>query len=202
MKTIHEAPAIYLGFISLHLLLGHFGTSLVYRLRYGKSPLAYAEKSAHPTHTRVTRRIALVSLLWFASILASFSSRLAGSLPFRPLFMLPPVIGWVLGILGLVGMLSAQYQMGESFRIGIDASSARPALSVRGLHRFSRNPIYLFSFLYLVGVSLWTPSLTTLVSCALLGLLFHGLVLEEERFLASRLGEDYERYRLRVRRYL
>ena len=41
MRGLSEAPGVYLGFISLHVLAGHLGSSLVYRLRFGRSPLAY-----------------------------------------------------------------------------------------------------------------------------------------------------------------
>ncbi|WP_224243511.1 methyltransferase family protein [Hyalangium gracile] len=203
MRTIAEAPGLYLGFISLHLLLGHLGSSLLYRLRFGRSPLAYRSTAADPSHARVTRLISGVSLLWAGSVVMAALWPGASTLPWsRPLFSVPPIAGWVLGGVGLIGMLSAQYGMGAAFRIGVDAGEQPPVLHERGLHRYSRNPIYVFSYLYLVGASLWAPSLLTLASLAGLGALFHALVLQEERYLAARLGESYARYLLRVPRYL
>jgi protein-S-isoprenylcysteine O-methyltransferase Ste14 len=203
MKGLRDAPALYLGFISLHLLLGHLGSSLLYRLRFGRSPLAYRRTEADSAHTRVTRRISAVSLVWAGSMLAAALWPGWSELPWgRPLLPVPPLVGWVLGVPGLVGMLAAQYGMGATFRIGVDAGEAQPTLHEGGLHRYSRNPIYVFSYLYLVGASLWAPSLVTLGACALLGWLFHGLVLQEERYLSERLGEPYARYCQRVPRYL
>ncbi|WP_224364550.1 methyltransferase family protein [Hyalangium versicolor] len=203
MKMLAEAPGLYLGFISLHLVLGHLGSSLLYRLRFGRSPLAYRSGAADTSHTRTTRLISGVSLLWAVSVAAAALWPAWSSFPWgRSLFSVPPVIGWVLGGMGLVGMLSAQYGMGEAFRIGVDAGEHTPTLHERGLHRYSRNPIYVFSLLYLVGASLWAPSLLTLASLASLGALFHALVLQEERYLATRLGADYTRYLQRVPRYL
>ncbi len=203
MNGLRDAPALYLGFISLHLLLGHLGSSFVYRLRFGRSPLAYWRTGADPTHTRLTRRIGGATLVWAGSLVAAALWPRWSELPWgRPLLALSPEVGWVLSLLGLVGMLAAQYGMGATFRIGVDTGEAPPVLHEGGLHRHSRNPIYVFSYLYLVGNSLWAPSLVTLGACAVLGGLFHGLVLEEERYLASRIGEAYARYRQRVPRYL
>ncbi|MDY7224927.1 methyltransferase family protein [Hyalangium rubrum] len=203
MKAIHEAPGLYLGFISLHLLLGHLGSSLLYRLRFGRSPLAYRSTEADPSHTRVTRLISGASLVWAGSIIAAALWPAWWTSPWgRPLFSLPPLAGWLLGGVGLLGMLCAQYGMGPAFRIGVDAGEQQPSLHERGLHRYSRNPIYVFSYLYLVGASLWAPSLLTLGALAALGGLFHALVLQEERYLSTRLGEPYGRYLQRVPRYL
>lgn len=202
MKGLQEAPALYLGFISLHLLLGHLGSSFIYRLRFGRSPLAYRSTAADSAHTRITRRISSVSLVWAGSVVAAALWPAWSQFPWgRPLLPIPPLVGWVLGVLGLVGMLWAQYGMGAAFRIGVDAGEDRTELHEGGLHRYSRNPIYVFSYLYLVGALLWAPSLLTLGTCALLGWLFHGLVLQEERHLAARLGEPYARYCQRVPRY-
>ncbi|RKH16924.1 isoprenylcysteine carboxylmethyltransferase family protein [Corallococcus sp. CA047B] len=202
MMGLREAPGVYLGFICLHVLAGHLGSSLVYRLRFGRSPLAYRSAAADSAHTRVTRRISGVSLLWAGSVLATAFWPAWSAMSWgRPLLPIPPLAGWVLGVVGLMGMLWAQYAMGPAFRIGVDAGEARPELHEGGLHRYSRNPIYVFSYLYLVGASLWAPSVVTLGACAALGGLFHQLVLQEERFLADRLGEPYARYCQRAPRY-
>jgi protein-S-isoprenylcysteine O-methyltransferase Ste14 len=203
MKGLQEAPGLYLGFISLHLLLGHLGSSLVYRLRFGRSPLAYQRAAADLAHTRVTRLISGLSLVWAVSMACAALWPSWPVMPWgRPLLALSPLVGWMVGGVGLVGMLWAQFGMGSAFRIGVDAGEQQPVLHERGLHRFSRNPIYLFSYLYLVGASLWAPSVLTLAALAGLGGLFHALVLQEERYLSSRLGEPYARYLQRVPRYL
>lgn len=200
--TLRDAPAIHLAFVALHLLLGHFAASAIYRLRYGRSPRAYARRGADGPHTRVTRRIALASLVWFASLVAAALSDAWHTWPpGRPLFSPPMTLGWLLGGLGLVGMLAAQIGMGAAFRIGIDQDDT-PQLHTRGLHRVSRNPVYLFSYLYLLGVSLWAPSIVTLASLITLGLLMHRLVLLEEAFLRARCGEAHAAYCARVPRYL
>lgn len=200
--TLRDAPALHLAFVALHLLLGHFGASLVYRLRFGRSPRAYTRTRADGPHTRLTRRIGAVSLVWFASLVAGALSEAWSTWPpGRPLFAPAMTLGWVLGLLGLLGMLAAQFGMGAAFRIGIDQDDA-PEVHTANLHALSRNPIYLFSYLYLVGVSLWSPSIVTLTSLAALGALMHGLVLREERVLRDRCPAAHAAYCARVPRYL
>ena len=202
MTGLRDAPGLYLGFIALHLLLGHLGSSLVYRLRFGRSPLAYARRSAHGPHTAVTRRIGLAALAWAATMVAgALSDAWVASWPGRPLLALPPALGWGLAVPGLVGMLAAQYGMGAAFRIGVD-DRERPAVQARGLFAASRNPIYLGSFLYLLGASLWAPAPATLCALALVGRGMHRLVLLEESFLRARCGAEYVAYCARVPRYL
>lgn len=200
--TLRDAPALHLAFVALHLLLGHFAASLIFRLRFGRSPRAYARARADGPHTRVTRRIAVVSTVWFASLVAAaLSDAWSAWPPGRPLFAPAMTLGWVLGLIGLVGMLTAQVGMGAAFRIGVDQDDS-PEVHEGGLHRYSRNPIYLFSYLYLVGVSLWAPSTVTLTALAALGLLMHRLVRLEERFLRARCPEAHAAYCARVPRYL
>lgn len=200
--SLRDAPGLHLAFVALHLLLGHFGSSLVYRLRFGRSPRAYARRGADGPHTRVTRRIGLASLVWFASLVAAaLSDAWSAWPPGRPLFAPATALGWALGLLGLAGMLAAQFGMGAAFRIGIDQDDV-PRIHARGLHRLSRNPIYLCSWLYLFGVSLWAPSVVTLAAVMTLGALMHRLVVLEEAFLRARCGPAYAEYCARVPRYL
>lgn len=200
--TLRDAPALHLAFVALHMLLGHFASSLIYRLRYGRSPRAYARDAADGPHTRVTRRLGLVSLAWFASLVAAALSDAWNAWPpGRPLFAPAMTLGWVLGLVGLVGMLTAQFGMGAAFRIGVDQDET-PQIHAAGLHGLSRNPIYVFSFLYLVGASLWAPSVVTLALLVTLGLLMHRLVRLEERFLRARCPAEHAAYCARVPRYL
>ena len=78
-----------------------------------------------------------------------------------------------------------------------------PSLILRGPYRFSRNPIYLGMVLTFFGLGiaidvLWVSAF------ALLALFVVHLVavVPEERYLAELFGEEYARYRNRVRRYL
>lgn len=204
MPSLTEHPWLCLGFASLHLLVGQFGAAFLYRLRFGGTPLVLYRRGQRTGHQRTTQTLALPTLLW-ASALVAF----ALWAPFRetwlgtPWVLLSPAWGWALGIVSLLGMSTAQFQMGAAFRVGQDESSAASKQLVsQGLFRYSRNPVYVFSFLYLVGISSWAPCVAVVVPCLGVGLLMHTLVLHEERHLRQRLGAAYQSYCASVRRYL
>ena len=91
--------------------------------------------------------------------------------------------------------------MGTSWRIGIDPDSDQ-RLVTSGVFGVSRNPIYLALDLIAAAVFLMSGSLFFLVSGIVVIAGIHVQILREERFLASAFGEEYERYRARVARYL
>src|SRR5260370_20255474 len=67
--------------------------------------------------------------------------------------------GWTLIALGCVALVTAQAQMGTSWRFGIDE---RPtAIVTHGLYRLVRTPICSAMDLLIVGVVLVAPSLFT-----------------------------------------
>ena len=154
-------------------------------------------------HQSITRVVSLASLAWAAALVASAtSSAFRASLPGRALFVVPPLASWALAGLGLALMAASQASMGSAFRVGQDELDAPPELRCGGLHALTRNPIYVGSWTYLAGMTLWHPSPILLALCGLVGLGIHGLVLAEEAFLHARFGAAYEAYCARTPRYL
>ena len=203
MSALALDPWPYLAFASLHLVAGQGLAGLVYRARFGRSPLVlYRRRAAAGAHGRRTRWVGLATVAWAAALLASaFSPGFGASVVGMPLVSVPPIAGWIVGMLGLVGMLAAQVGMGAAFRVGLDESEV-PTLVTTGLHRVSRNPVYVASVLYLVGVSLWAPCAAVLLGLVAVAAGIHGLVRAEERFLAAALGPEHAAYCREVRRYL
>lgn len=114
-----------------------------------------------------------------------------------------PLPGLALMLAGVLLMMLSQLQMGISWRIGMPESSAsKHPLVTHGLYRFSRNPIYIGVFLFLVGAVLNTANLLTLASLLVCGVLIPVQVAREEAFLQQELGTEFEAYRARVRRWL
>ncbi len=76
-----------------------------------------------------------------------------------------------------------------------------------GIYRFSRNPMYIGGFLFIVGLNLmgWRVSAINSVFC-ILSLIWvaatHRTVLQEESFLEYRYGDTFTAYRHAVPRYL
>jgi protein-S-isoprenylcysteine O-methyltransferase Ste14 len=76
-------------------------------------------------------------------------------------------------------------------------------LVAAGPYRFTRNPMYLGMVAMLLGAALALGSAGPwLAAAALAATLQLRFIRHEERALAASLGEPYERYRARVRRWL
>lgn len=200
--SLQSAPLPHLAFASLHLVVGHLGSALVHRLRFGRNPLVLYRAPDSP-HARATRAVAALSLLWAAALLASAYSRaLVDSAVGRALVAVPAAVSWAIAVAGLVAMAAAQFAMGEAFRVGQHEGDAAEALRVDGLLALTRNPIYLGSWTFLAGMTLWHPSALLLGLLLSLAVGMHRLVLAEEAFLAARFGDRWEQYRRRTPRYL
>ena len=75
-------------------------------------------------------------------------------------------------------------------------------LCQRGPYSLSRNPLYFFSFLGLVGVCLAAQNiLLMIISASAFTLYYRSVILNEERRLLSLFGADYVLYMARVPRF-
>jgi protein-S-isoprenylcysteine O-methyltransferase Ste14 len=123
----------------------------------------------------------------------------------HPIRILTPSIATIVGIvcvaLGFVGLPAV-----VAFRRA--NTSPKPwvpstALVTTGPYRFTRNPMYLgFTLLYL-GVAFWTNAVWPLLFLPIVLVVMHyGVVMREEAYMALTFGEQYQRYREQVRRWL
>lgn len=74
-------------------------------------------------------------------------------------------------------------------------------LNMKGVYRFSRNPMYAAYFLIFSGMALMTGSGVLFGITAAFQFSAHWIILAEERWCLERFGEKYEQYMKRVRRY-
>ncbi|MDO4779432.1 MAG: isoprenylcysteine carboxylmethyltransferase family protein [Bacteroides sp.] len=73
---------------------------------------------------------------------------------------------------------------------------------VRGIYRYSRNPMYSFFFAGMFGVCIATASLwLTLIMIPFI-ILTHLIILGEERYCEQTYGEEYLKYKAETPRYL
>ncbi len=123
-----------------------------------------------------------------------------------PLPILPAGTGLVPGVALIVLALALAFWCFMLFRrAGTNVPTNKPvtAIVTGGPYRFSRNPIYVALTALSVGIALWVNSWW------MLGLLLPTLVLmnigvidREERYLATKFGDEYLAYKARVRRWL
>ena len=78
-----------------------------------------------------------------------------------------------------------------------------PSMIVRGPYRFTRNPMYVGLTSLMAGIGLLLDSVWVLALCLPALVTVHFLaVVREEAYLTEKFGEEYIRYREKVRRYV
>lgn len=73
--------------------------------------------------------------------------------------------------------------------------------AVKGVYKISRNPMYFFSFIILLGMGVAGASWPILSLASAYLMLNHRIILSEERFCAEKYGAPYDAYTRQVPRY-
>jgi len=105
-----------------------------------------------------------------------------------------------LWLAGFALLYSGGSVLGDSFRIGSPREST--GLRQTGLYRFSRNPMYVGVYATLAAVVARTFNPVLLLIALYVIAVHHRIVLAEEEHLRRALGEEYQTYCSRVRRYV
>jgi protein-S-isoprenylcysteine O-methyltransferase Ste14 len=110
------------------------------------------------------------------------------------------------GVAGLVAVLALDTTAMSRFaRARTPVNPMRPvkALVTDGPYRFTRNPMYVGMAILYAGIAVAAGILWALAFLPLVLIAVDRLVIaREERYLTARFGEEYERFRARVRRWL
>lgn len=106
-------------------------------------------------------------------------------------------IGGMLCIAGLLAFRSAKTTVNPIH------PAASTALVVRGVYRWTRNPMYLGFALLLLAFALWLGKLSALLAVPLfMAYLQHFQIRPEEDALRQQFGASFDTYRQQVRRWL
>jgi protein-S-isoprenylcysteine O-methyltransferase Ste14 len=92
-------------------------------------------------------------------------------------------------------------KMGRSWRIGIDPNEKLELVST-GPYRFVRHPIYALRMVINVCACVMAPSLLVLLSAGVDFLLLQIEARREERYMESKHGTEYQRYKNSVGRFV
>lgn len=196
---MNENVTILGAFLLFFLLAFVWPTVRVWR-QTGRSP--YVLPSTDDAYGFVTRcmKLLMVALLCYTVVQACWSDAIAGLRLWTDL-PLPRRVAWGCMIAALLWTVSAQFQMGQSWRIGIDKEIRTP-LVTSGLFAWSRNPIFLAMRVCLAALTLLQPNPFTRVFLVGGDLVMQFQVRLEEAFLRQQHGNVYADYCERVRRWL
>jgi protein-S-isoprenylcysteine O-methyltransferase Ste14 len=110
-------------------------------------------------------------------------------------------VGLALLFLSFLWSLTAQINMKNSWRIGID-NDTKTELITNGLFSISRNPFFFGVIFSLLGLFLITPNALTLLFLILGYVLIQIQIRLEEEFLTKNLKQEYLEYKQKVRRFI
>jgi len=109
-------------------------------------------------------------------------------------------LSYFLLIIGLFFSIVSLFKLGRSTRFGIPTTKTN--LKTSGIYGFSRNPIYFGFNLITISAIVYLPNLLILFLGIYSMIVYHLIIIGEEKFLEKAFGEDYKRYKRKVRRYI
>lgn len=74
-------------------------------------------------------------------------------------------------------------------------------LSVKGIYKYSRNPMYISYFICMIAWVLLTKSIVLLIIVIIYQISTHSIIISEERWCLEKFGDEYKEYMSRVGRY-
>lgn len=190
-------------FITVFLLLVFIMPTIRIYRQTGINPFRFA-RTSNAAHDYIGASmklfiLMLVLMVFVYSLAPSFYAYSAPFLYFQNGSI--QMVGLVLSHLSIVGIMIAQHQMRESWRIGIDYEN-KTRLVTTGLFARSRNPIFLFLLISLIGLFLTLPNAVSFAVLFAAYLVLHITMRLEEAFLMEQHGEAYRQYCQKVRRLL
>lgn len=112
------------------------------------------------------------------------------------------VAGGVLIVIG-VAIMAAGIRNFSRAATPVPSSQPVRVLVTGGIHRWTRNPIYIGMLLVYAGIGIAARSAWVLIlALPLFIVLRYGVVAREEKYLERRFGDAYRDYKAHVRRWL
>jgi len=147
--------------------------------------------------------IAPPPLIYAGGLVASLVLHLAFPIKVR---LLPRRVSRRLGgsLIGIAVLLALSgFQLMRKSGTNVNPTMPTTALVVKGPFQFTRNPLYLSFTLLYSGIAMLMNALwAMLILPFVLLVMRQGVIEREERYLERKFGEEYLRYKARVRRWL
>jgi len=167
---------------------------LVLRLKFRVNPFLIG-KNTKTLYTRIleTTPFVLTIILIFLTLVNFLNNAMQINSVFS-------YIGLFLGCFSFYFLILGYYHMGFSWRIGISNKIDTPLVTT-GIFSITRNPVYIFFYLFYISIFLTTGNLIFLSLTILIFINLHLLILEEEKSLEKAHGKKYMVYKEGVPRY-
>ena len=138
--------------------------------------------------------------IYLAAIILGLVLHSVWPIPFARKFAMP--LGVLIAALA-VALIIWSVRTFHSAHTPVPGNRPTTVIVTVGPYRFSRNPIYLAFSIFQAGIAVAINSAWLLVTLLpSIGLMSCVVIPREERYLEARFGEEYGRYRARVRRWL
>ena len=149
----------------------------------------HASVAAHPPY------------VYLASIVVGWTLHLLVPVTFVPGGAGTPIgLAMIALAFAIFGLANRQF---SAVGTTIPTNTPTSAIATRGPYRFSRNPIYVALSLLHLGIAFWVDSVWLLATLSATFVFMNvGVVAREERYLETKFGEEYLRYKRSVRRWL
>lgn len=188
----------FLGFIAMALFYGSYLYKQILLKKQGISTnlLGRGEKPTRTFRVEMALKFATFSMV---------AIQVISLLVIKEVYLLltQPAIrfaGISIAFVGAAVFIIAMVYMKTSWRAGVDTSQ-RTALVTNGIYSISRNPAFLGFDLFYVGFALVFSNPIQIVFTLLCVLVLHLQILEEEKFLPTVFGTEYEEYKQVTGRY-
>ncbi|MFC7345185.1 methyltransferase family protein [Chryseobacterium zhengzhouense] len=189
-------------FFIVFFLTAFFGTSFIVSKKIGKNPNVLPKDDSAYGLIGKYFKLTLFLLFIYTVLFFFFPKEILenGNISFLDRSLLK-YIGITFMILSLIWVLIAQFQMKNSWRIGID-EELKTELITNGLFSYSRNPVFFGMLISLIGLFLTLPTFISLSFFIVAGILIQIQIRLEEEFLLKQHGISYSEYKKNVRRLI
>jgi len=109
--------------------------------------------------------------------------------------------GIVIMLVGCIIGIISQFQMGDSWRIGINKNESTN-LVTKGFYKYSRNPIYLGLMISFIGFFFIAPNAISLCCMVVSYPALDTKIRLEEQYLSKIHGKNFDTYRNNVNRWI
>ena len=123
-------------------------------------------------------------------------------LTFFPEWWIGHAVGWPLVV---AGILLNKWSSGTMLRAGVDPHPHEPitAIIATGPYAVSRNPMYVTAIVVYVGIAFVVNMVWLIATLPFgIGLLYYGVIAREESYMEKVFGDEYLKYKARVRRWI